>query len=115
MTTGLLQSSMRASSGCMSHAASRSPHAARSRLLISAPATNVLPAPMNTIADTASSRSAASKAWTMASGTPGLSALTGGLSTAMTATVSLMVVVTGLDMTVRIGLLGHSSDLISIY
>ena len=29
---------------------------------MSAPATNVLPAPMNTIADTASSRSAASKA-----------------------------------------------------
>ena len=54
---------------------------------MSAPAMNVLPAPMTTMAATLGSCSAADTASISASGTPGLNAFTGGLRTCRTATV----------------------------
>src|SRR5208283_4071248 len=54
--------------------------------LMSAPATNVRPAPITTAALTAASRLISSIAAQIPSGTPGPSAFTGGLSIVMTAT-----------------------------
>src|SRR5688572_13536642 len=68
--------------------------AAASRSLMSAPATNVRPAPRITMARTAGLASASAIAAISPSGTPWLSALTGGLSIWTTATSSRMEVVT---------------------
>src|SRR5262245_44861822 len=57
-----------------------------SKYRISAPAMNVVPAPMRTTARAAGSAAARMMAASIPSGTPGLSALTGGLSTVTTAT-----------------------------
>ena len=61
-----------------------------SKTLMSAPAMNVVPAPISTIASAAGSADARATALSMPSQTAGLSALTGGLSIVMTATPSLI-------------------------
>src|SRR3984885_9985242 len=91
ITTGLLASSIRARISWNFGGPLPRPDAASSSSLISAPAMNVLPPPMMTMARADASFSAASKAATRPSGTPGLSAFTGGLLMVMTATPSCVV------------------------
>src|SRR5579862_4216772 len=65
---------------------------------MSAPAMKVRPAPINTTASAVESRSAASIAARIPSGTPGLRALTGGLSMAATRTPLVWVTLTNVVM-----------------
>src|SRR4029078_4574095 len=95
MITGFAQSSIRVSSGCRSGPPAAGFRAASSSSLMSAPAMNVRPPPITTIARTDGSRSAVSRAVKMPSGTPGLSAFTGGLSRVITAMPSRAERVTG--------------------
>src|SRR4051812_11445169 len=85
MTIGLRQSSMRISSGLKPSPRDLSPDVTLPNSLMSAPATKVLPPPMITAAPMESSRSIRSSAAAMPSGTPGLSAFTGGLLIVTTA------------------------------
>src|SRR5579864_6878605 len=95
MITGFAQSSIRVSSGCRSGPPDSGLRAAASSSLISAPEINVRPPPITTTERTEVSRPATSKAARMPSGTPGLSAFTGGLSMVITATPSRAEKVTG--------------------
>jgi hypothetical protein len=61
------------------------------KMLMSAPATNVVPAPISTMASAAASAAARATASSTASQTPCPSALTGGLSMVKTATRSRIV------------------------
>src|SRR5439155_5013495 len=99
--SGLAASSRRASIACVRPDRSSDCSRVLSVLntLISAPATNVWPAPMRTTASTFESADARATASSTASHTPGPSAFTGGLSIVRTATRCLVSYRTGLDIT----------------
>src|SRR5882724_7069171 len=88
MTTGLRRSSMRSSRGFKLSRQIILPETRSPNSLISAPATKVRPAPMNTTACTASSFSICATAAAMPDATAELSAFTGGLLMVITATPS---------------------------
>src|SRR5437667_12638676 len=91
-TSGLCESSTRFSSAWVR--ADRDSESSRvfrmSKTLMSAPAMNVDPAPISTMASAEASAFARATASSIPSHTAGLNALTGGLSMVMTATLSLM-------------------------
>src|SRR5215831_10750176 len=86
MITGFEQSSICFKRSCRLGAPEARPCACSSSSFMSAPATNVRPAPMITTADTDGSCSTLRIAAEIPSGTPGESAFTGGLSIVTTAT-----------------------------
>ena len=102
-TTGLGQSSMRRNSACTR--CERSIETSRFEIvpktLISAPAMNVLPAPISTMALAAGSAAARATPASMPSGTPGLRAFTGGLFIVTMATSSWTMYWTSSGMVIR--------------
>src|SRR5579871_167527 len=116
MMTGLEQSSILASMP-RSAGGLPCPAAACSNSLISAPAMKVRPPPITTTARTAASRSAASMARSMPSGTTGLNAFTGGLLMVTTITSSCRWCRTSSLMGLRVelssGILAHWREAIS--
>ena len=84
MTTGFGDDSIRSSSGRRSGFGALASHASGSSVVMSAPATNVRPAPSTTMLVTAGSRLAPSRAESSPSTTSAVSVLTGGLSTTTT-------------------------------